>query len=75
MSFVCKSKAYAEAEATRMTDAVADPSCRRFVAEICPDSGRLSYGVRQEIRFKDRPDLGWVSRGFVWQEEGLMKRR
>jgi hypothetical protein len=78
MSYECSSKEDAEAEAKRMTAAVADPTCRRFVAEICPvsgPSGRIAYGVRQEITFKDRPDLGWVNRGFVWQEEGIMRRR
>ena len=78
MSYECPSKEDAEAEARRMTAAIADPTCRRFVAEICPVSGppgRIAYGVRQEIKFSDRPDLGWVNRGFVWQEEGIMKRR
>jgi hypothetical protein len=78
MSFECKSKEHAMAEAMRMTEAVADPTCRRFVAEICPNTGppgRMTYGVRQEIKFNDRPDLGWVNRGFVWQVEGIMSRR
>ena len=77
MSYECASKEEAEAEATRLTAAVADPTCRRFVAEICPGSGppgRVAYGVRQEMLFKDRPDLGWVNRGFVRQPGGILRR-
>lgn len=78
MTYECLSKEHAEAEAKRMTEAVADPTRRRFVAEICPGSGppsRVAYGVRQEIRFNDRPDLGWVNRGFVRQAAGFLRRR
>ena len=78
MSYECASKEDAEAEAKRLSAAVADPTTRRFVAQIRPTSGlpgRIAYGVRQESWFKDRPELGWVNRGFVWQAEGILRRR
>ncbi len=69
MGYARSSKAEAEAEAARRNAESALP-WERYVVSPYPDGtndrAAWPWGVERQIRYTDRPELGWRNGGFVW---------
>lgn len=72
MTYRRESREAAEQEARERTLQAASAYVE-FRAALYPDGelprDQWSYGVERWYRYGDRPDLGWILSGFVWDAQ------